>query len=286
MQVQSWNRNEIIPPPFSLFVNGGGQVGASVSGGTRLAIRKGETLSYLLADHIGSTSLTTDASGVRTSELRYKAFGETRFSYGTMPTEYQFTGQYAYTDDPSTLGVTEGFGLMYFNARWMDPSLGRFTSPDTVVPGGTQGYDRYAFVGNNPVNRTDPTGHKCVAADGEDGACLKDDGTRGAGFTGVASANSGFSSNDIKGCAGNSPRDCGGNPRFSISATTPNTKNHGNVLGPPLPPPSIVVLHPLDSNIVSQTPIYDSSFVPPKLIGYYLVVYNKDGIVHVDTSEL
>jgi hypothetical protein len=45
----------------------------------------------------------------------------------------------------------------------MDPSLGRFTSPDTIVPTGTQGtqaWDRYAFVNNNPVRYNDPTGHQ------------------------------------------------------------------------------------------------------------------------------
>jgi len=47
-------------------------------------------------------------------------------------------------------------------ARWFDPSLGRFLSPDTIVPTSTQGtqaWDRYAFVNNNPVRYTDPTGH-------------------------------------------------------------------------------------------------------------------------------
>jgi len=78
------------------------------------------------------------------------------------PSPSEFTGQYAYTDDPSTLGVTEGFGLMFFNARWMDPSLGRFAQPDSIVPTqtqGTQAWDRYAFVNNNPVRYNDPTGH-------------------------------------------------------------------------------------------------------------------------------
>ena len=51
---------------------------------------------------------------------------------------------------------------MFFNARWMDPSLGRFTQPDFIVPTqtqGTQAWDRYAFVNNNPVRYNDPTGH-------------------------------------------------------------------------------------------------------------------------------
>lgn len=42
-----------------------------------------------------------------------------------------------------------------------DPHIGRFMQADTLVPGhqGTQGWDRYAYVNNNPVNGTDPTGH-------------------------------------------------------------------------------------------------------------------------------
>jgi RHS repeat-associated protein len=63
-------------------------------------------------------------------------------------------------DDPSTSGVTEGFDLMFYNARWYDPYLARFAQADSIVPAGVQGYDRYAYVNNNPINLTDPTGHE------------------------------------------------------------------------------------------------------------------------------
>jgi RHS repeat-associated protein len=106
----------------------------------------------LLGDHLGSSSVTTDANGLNTVTALYKAFGETRYSSGNLGTDYKFTGQ----------REEAALGIYFFNARWMDPSLGRFTSPDTIVPTGTQGtqaWDRYAFVNNNPVRYTDPTGH-------------------------------------------------------------------------------------------------------------------------------
>lgn len=40
-----------------------------------------------------------------------------------MLSNYTFTAQYSYMDDPSTTGVTKGFGLMFYNARMYDPYL-------------------------------------------------------------------------------------------------------------------------------------------------------------------
>jgi RHS repeat-associated protein len=52
-------------------------------------------------------------------------------------------------------------GLLYYGARYYDPALGRFISADTVVPGAgnPQNLNRYAYVRNNPLRYTDPTGH-------------------------------------------------------------------------------------------------------------------------------
>jgi len=62
---------------------------------------------------------------------------------------------------------------MFYNARWDDPSLGRFAQADTIVPGGVQGLDRYAYVNSNPMNATDPSGHRCA---GESEECLDENG--------------------------------------------------------------------------------------------------------------
>jgi hypothetical protein len=46
-------------------------------------------------------------------------------------------------------------------ARWYDDYLGRFVSPDTIVPdpGNPQDLNRYSYVRNNPVGYRDPSGH-------------------------------------------------------------------------------------------------------------------------------
>jgi RHS repeat-associated protein len=77
-----------------------------------------------------------------------------------------------------------GFGLMYFNARWMDPWLGRFAQADTMIPGAgdPQAWDRYAFVNNNPVRYIDPSGH--AFCQGYDGGCTGDGGGGGGGSLG------------------------------------------------------------------------------------------------------
>lgn len=134
------------------------------AGSQRIALRVNGTLNYLLGDHLGSTSLTTDATGTVISELRYTAWGAVRYASGNTATQYQYTGQYSYAGE---------FGLLFYNARWVDPSLGRFAQADTVVPGGVQGYDRYAYVNNSPINYTDPTGHK--PCEEWEGVCLSED---------------------------------------------------------------------------------------------------------------
>jgi RHS repeat-associated protein len=146
------------------------------AGGSRIAMRKytipqSMTVEYLFGDHLASTGLTADTAGAKVSEMKYKPWGEIRYSWtagiSTTPAyklpSYSFTGQFSYMDDPSTSGVIEGFGLMFYNARWYDPYINHFTQPDTIVPNpyNSQDWDRYAFVRNNPVRYTDPSGH-CI----------------------------------------------------------------------------------------------------------------------------
>jgi hypothetical protein len=55
-------------------------------------MRQGSTLSYLFADHLSSTWVVANSSGSKTAEVRYKAWGEDRYTSGTAPTSYAMLG--------------------------------------------------------------------------------------------------------------------------------------------------------------------------------------------------
>jgi hypothetical protein len=78
-------------------------------GGKRIAMRVGTTLTYLHSDHLGSASLATNASGGIEWQARYKPFGETRWTSGTLTTNRKFNGM----KEEATLG-----GIYDFNARY------------------------------------------------------------------------------------------------------------------------------------------------------------------------
>jgi RHS repeat-associated protein len=89
---------------------------------------------------------------------------------GTVPTDYTFTGQKRDNDA----------GLHFYNARYYDSGLGRFTQPDTIVPNmfNPQSLNRYAYVLNNPVKYTDPMGHEYISgADQRDQLNTESDST-------------------------------------------------------------------------------------------------------------
>jgi len=105
---------------------------------------QGGAVSYFLADHLGSVVQTTNAAGQVTLSREYDPFGNVL----TGATQ----GGYAYAGrewDPET-------GLLYLRARYYEPKLGRFISEDPI--GFAGGGNFYGYVGNNPLNLTDPTG--------------------------------------------------------------------------------------------------------------------------------
>ena len=103
-----------------------------------------------------------DSSGTVVSNEYYYPYGGNRGAAHSTLTTKRFTGQY------HEAGLPGGEGLSYYNARWYDAQLGRFVSADTIVPipMNPQAFNRMAYVENNPIRNTDPSGHRiCIDAD-------------------------------------------------------------------------------------------------------------------------
>ncbi len=126
-------------------------------GAQRVAMNQAGTLYYLHADHLGSTSVASNASGGEVGRQTYLAFGSMRTASGNLQTDFTFTGQKFDASD----------GLMYYGARYYDAALGRFISADTITPRAfdPQALNRYTYVRNNPVKYVDPTGRAEVCDD-------------------------------------------------------------------------------------------------------------------------
>jgi RHS repeat-associated protein len=117
--------------------------------------RVGTTTEYMIKDHL-ATNRMIYRQGATT--------GPNRHDYG--PYGLPLSGNGAVL--PTSKGyINERFdletGLQYLHARYYDPNLGRFLTPDTwdpMLPG--VDINRYAYAGNDPINMSDPNGHQVI----------------------------------------------------------------------------------------------------------------------------
>lgn len=148
---------------------GGGTVRYIALGGTLVARQDGTGTTYVHTDHLGSIQAETDAAGLEVHGKVYRPYGEIIAESGTVSYEPRgFTGQ---RHDAS--------GLLYLHARYYDPQLGRFVSPDLVIDGDaseTVGLNRYAYCRNDPINNSDVEG---TETDEEEGGAAAEPGTDG-----------------------------------------------------------------------------------------------------------
>nr|WP_094229256.1 RHS repeat-associated core domain-containing protein [Methanolobus psychrotolerans] len=110
-------------------------------------------MEWYLSDHLGSTTLLVNESGLEVERTEYYPYGQVQ-SGGLE--KYGFTGQ---ENDADT-------GLMYYGARHYSPGYRVFVQPDTMLPDvyDPQALNRYAYTLNNPVKYTDPSGHYVESA--------------------------------------------------------------------------------------------------------------------------
>lgn len=120
------------------------------------------TTRYFTADHLGSIAVVTTETGAVAQRVSYDTWGRQRNpdtwaddTTGSLPPTDQttrgFTGQEQIND----------LGLINYNGRIYDPTLGRFLSADPFIqdPANSQSFNRYTYVEDDPLTLTDPTGY-------------------------------------------------------------------------------------------------------------------------------
>lgn len=117
-----------------------------------------DTLFHVIKDHLGSVSAVINAETDSITYFSYNAWGIPR-NPEDWPGAFEgelFAGR-GYTGHEH---LSE-FNLINMNGRVYDPVLGRFLSPDPFIqfPGVADGHNRYAYVMNNPLLYTDPSGY-------------------------------------------------------------------------------------------------------------------------------
>lgn len=143
------------------------------AGGARIAsIDAAGATSYFHADHLGSIRAVTNAAGAVLEGMLYQPFGA---EASTGSTKFRFTGQ----------EFDHESGLHFYGGRYYNAALRRFISPDPigVNPFAPQSLNRYAYVHNNPVNYTDPTGYTAAILSAGDFGLMPAGGGTTGGYT-------------------------------------------------------------------------------------------------------
>ena len=88
-------------------------------------------VAYHHADHPGSLDAATKSGTTGPQEtVAYYPFGQTRIDTGTTTLDRKYTGKEYDPELSSGAGATSG--LYHYGARYYDPVIGRFISPDTI----------------------------------------------------------------------------------------------------------------------------------------------------------
>jgi len=128
-------------------------LGAKMVGERKGNYSSGNGQYRMVSDHLSSTTLTVDTASPPSVVYRayYKPYGEVAFQSGASITSVGYTGQRLDGDS----------GLMYYGARYYDPVLSYFVSPDPTTPdaGNLKDYDKYLYVRGNPLRFIDEMGY-------------------------------------------------------------------------------------------------------------------------------
>lgn len=112
-----------------------------------------ETVTYYYTNQQGTPLATADASGNILTTSDYRPYGSQVL--GSPAGGPGYTG---HLNDPDS-------GLVYMQARYYDPVVGRFlgVDPAGIQPGTAFGFNRFSYANGNPVGNVDPDGKQAFA---------------------------------------------------------------------------------------------------------------------------
>jgi RHS repeat-associated protein len=101
---------------------------------------------YFTRDHLGSIHEMTDTSGAIHARYEYDPYGRLTKIQGDLDSDFTYAGYYNHSAS----------GLYATLNRSYSAELGRWISRDPIEEAG--GINLYGYVGNNPIDETDPSG--------------------------------------------------------------------------------------------------------------------------------
>ena len=118
---------------------------------SRVAMKRSSYTYYYHTDHLGGSNVVTGSGPTKEKEVLYYPYGATWVNIGGLELKHKFTGK---EEDQET-------GLYYHGARYYDPGIGRFISPDAIIQdlSDPQTLNRYSYARNNPLKYVDPDGN-------------------------------------------------------------------------------------------------------------------------------
>jgi len=103
---------------------------------------------WYLFDGLGSVLAEVSPTGTITSSRNYDVYGNVRSGVNANGTSaHKFVGNLGHPSDNNS-------GLIYMQARYMDPATGRFVSEDK----GNSGDARFLYCDDDPTNKRDKDG--------------------------------------------------------------------------------------------------------------------------------